>query len=293
MTTTTILITGAGGFIGGKCVEFFKRKYKVITLDFRNTDYEFDISISKNFEMIQEHIDIIIHCAAQSGGYRGLVDPELDCDWNCKGTLNIVNFAKQREVKKIIYTSSMAVYGNGSYITEIAPLNPISNYGVSKLCGEYYVRTLSTTCDIAFTILRLFNTYGFGQDMHNLKQGMVSIYLAQALTDNKILVTGSFDRVRDFIHVDDVVRAVELAVLDNRTKNQIYNVCSNREITVGTLLKCITGLFDKTIELVEMDGYVGDQLGNSGNNNKLKQLGWVPLIKLEDGLKDFYNRHCE
>ena len=304
-----ILVTGGAGFIGKEVCYYLKNKgHNVIIVDFPNvyysklkinhiTDelekdfkcYGFDISKSQSFKQIEEDIDIIVHCAAQSGGYPSLIYPQADCDWNCKGTLNVVNFAKERKIKKIIYISSMACYGNGSYLKETDELKPISNYGVSKLSGEYYVKTLNEY-GIDYTILRFFNTYGFGQDMNNLKQGMVSIYLSQALKTGKIEVTGSFDRIRDHIHVNDEVTAIELSINDNRTNNQTYNVCYGRETTVKELLDMINNLFDNKLEIKEIEGYPGDQFGNSGNSNKLKELGWKPQIKLEEGIKEFYDK---
>lgn len=293
-----ILITGANGFIGKKIACSLLNKHKVLILDQnpfneemsnKFSTYVFDISCFENFSQITEDIDVIIHCAAQSGGYRGLIEPELDCDWNCKGTLNVVNFARYKNVHKIIYTSSMAVYGDGSYISEEQPPNPLSNYGVSKLTGEFYIRTLKQD-DIKFTIFRLFNTYGFGQDMQNLRQGMLSIYLSQALNNKKIEVTGSLQRIRDFIHVDDVVAAINIALTNSSTNNNTFNVCSGRETKVEELLNMIQNLFNENVPIIELKGYSGDQFGNSGDNTKLKSLGWKPKISLEEGLKEFYEQ---
>ena len=287
-----ILVTGGTGFIGGHLVNKLKELgHKVVICDLGATspDYAYDISDYNNLLRIKDDIDVIYHIAAQTSGYIGLVEPERDVDWNMKGTLNICRFAKERGVKKIIYTSSMAVYGEGDFFKETDEINPISHYGVSKLCGELYLKQYEQY-GIDYTIFRLFNVYGYGQDMENLNQGMVSIYLAQSLKSKTVEVKGSFDRYRDFVYIDDVVSALVLG-LEDKTNSEIYNVCNKRKTTVGELLQLIFEAHDDShlFEAKNIGQYDGDQNGNTGDNNKLKSLGWKPIIKLEEGIKRFYN----
>ena len=287
-----ILVTGGTGFIGGHLVNKLKELgHKVVICDLGATspDYAYDISDYNNLLRIKDDIDVIYHIAAQTSGYIGLVEPERDVDWNMKGTLNICRFAKERGVKKVIYTSSMAVYGEGDFFKETDEINPISHYGVSKLCGELYLKQYEQY-GIDYTIFRLFNVYGYGQDMENLNQGMVSIYLAQSLKSKTVEVKGSFDRYRDFVYIDDVVSALVLG-LEDKTNSEIYNVCNKRKTTVGELLQLIFEAHDDShlFEAKNIGQYDGDQNGNTGDNNKLKSLGWKPIIKLEDGIKRFYS----
>lgn len=175
--------------------------------------HEFDLSKKEWIDSLPRDFDLVVHCAAQTGGYYSLIDPQKDCKWNSLGTLNVVDFCrKQKDIKKVIYTSSMAVYGEGLNKTESDTTNPISFYGASKLSGENYLQVLSNQTKIPFTIFRLWNTYGSGQDMENMYQGMLSIYLSQALKSHTIEITGSPCRVRDFVHVDDVISAIGLSI---------------------------------------------------------------------------------
>ena len=139
-----ILVTGGCGFIGRNLVKRLKELgHNVIVCDFNllgSPDYAFDISNYDNFKEIVEDIDLIYHIAGQSYGYKSLVEPELDLDWNAKGTLNVCRFAKEHGVKKIIYTSTMAVYGEGDWLKETDELNPLSNYAISKLYGETCIK---------------------------------------------------------------------------------------------------------------------------------------------------------
>jgi len=296
-----ILVTGAAGFIGNHAAKRLKKlSHDVLINDLpekinnqhRNEFevYDFDLSDYNNFEALPDDIDFIFHIAAQTSGYIGLIDPQLDIDWNMKGTLNICRFAKETGVKKVIYTSSMAVYGDGDFLKETDKINPISHYGVSKLCGELYLKQYNQY-GLDYTIFRLFNVYGYGQDLDNLNQGMVSIYLAQSLKSKTIEVKGSFDRYRDFVYIDDVISALILG-LQSETNSEIYNVCTNRKTTVGELLKLIFEAHkDSHLFKAENIGqYDGDQNGNTGDNKKLRNLGWKPETKLEDGIKKFYNK---
>ena len=294
-----ILVTGGGGFVGNHLAQKLKDLgHEVLVNDFSNkvfnclTEfdvYDFDLSEYEHFKYLPKDIDVIYHIAAQTSGYIGLVNPELDVDWNMKGTLNVCRFAKEIGVKKVIYTSSMAVYGEGDFFKETDEINPISHYGVSKLCGELYLKQYEQY-GIDYTIFRLFNVYGYGQDMENLNQGMVSIYLAQSLKSKTIEVKGSFDRYRDFVYIDDVVSTLVLG-LESKTNGEIYNVATKRKTTVGELLDLIFKTHDNpnSFKAVNIGQYDGDQDGNTGDNRKLKKLGWRPTMKLEDGIQKFYN----
>ena len=299
-----ILVTGGAGFVGNHLAHKLKDLgHDVIINDlpdkikfkhnYNFKCYTFDLSNYNSFAILPNDIDVIYHTAAQTSGYIGLVNPELDVDWNMKGTLNVCRFAKEKKVKKVIYTSSMAVYGEGDFFKETDEINPISHYGVSKLCGELYLKQYEQY-GIDYTIFRLFNVYGYGQDMENLNQGMVSIYLAQALKSKIIEVKGSFDRYRDFVYIDDVVSALVLG-LEDKTNSEIYNVCNKRKTTVGELLQLIFEAHDDShlFEAKNIGQYDGDQDGNTGDNLKLKGLGWKPTVSLEDGIKKFYNEAKE
>jgi UDP-glucose 4-epimerase len=287
----TILVTGGEGFIGANLVKRLKEiGHNVITMDFKSEDYACDISDYNNFKYITEDIDVIYHLAGQSYGRGGLIEPHKDLDWNTKGTLNVCLFAKDRNIKKIIYTSTMAVYGNADYSKEDDIPNPLSNYGCSKLNGENYLKQFSQNYDIDYTIFRLFNTYGPGQDIKHVMKGVVSVFLSQVIKGNLIESTGTLDRYRDLTYIDDCVDALVLG-MNPKLKNNTYNVSNNKKTTMKELIEQIIEVSDKNIEsftIKNIGSHDGDQFGNTGDNSKLKSVGWKPKFSLKEGLKIFY-----
>jgi UDP-glucose 4-epimerase len=287
-----ILVTGGSGFIGGRLINELKaQKHDVIVLDKRksNLDVEFingDISNPEIIKYNYGEVDFIFHIAAQSGGYFSLENPYLDVMWNSVGSMNVVKLAQKLKVKKLIYTSSMAVYGNKENATEDGEVNPISFYGASKLSAEYFVKLVKEHSNIPYTIFRLFATYGAGQDLSNKHQGILSIYLDQALNGDTVKITGAKDRVRELVHVNDVVQALMLSFKDS-TNNEIYNVTCNERLTPEIIINKIGERLKKKLLIEEIDGYVGDQVLITGSNKKLKEIGWNTTFNLEQGINEF------
>ncbi len=299
-----ILVMGGAGFLGTHLSHRLKEKgHNVIIIDLKgkfkqiHTDlfscYECDIRKYEEFDKIkkeQDSINVIYHLAAQTSGRISQEEPELDVDTNVKGTLNVCRFAKEKKVKKIIFTSSMATYGNyNDEILESFVQRPVSNYGISKVCGEQYIRAYNQY-DMNYTIYRLFNLFGPGQNLANLKQGMASVFMTQSILSNNIKVTGSLDRYRDFIHVEDVVEALILGLSSN-TDNEVYNVGSSKKVTVSQLIDSILEVNDKESSdfIIENIGsHEGDQFGSIANIDKIRKLGWYPKKDFITGLREMY-----
>lgn len=298
---SNILITGGAGFIGTALAKRLKRlNHNVTIVDLEKkfaslhdefTKYSLDIRNYENFRKI-EHLefDYIFHLAAQTASVISQEEPELDVDTNVKGTLNVCNYARKCKATKIIFTSSMATYGNKKgKIKESDIQTPLSNYGVSKVAGEYYINMFKQF-GIENTIFRLFNVYGPGQDMSNLRQGMASIFMAQSIISDEIKVTGSFDRYRDFVYIDDVVDAL-IYGLDNETHSKVYNVGSENGTTVKELIDLIIEVNNKPknqFKIINIGSHEGDQFGSKADATKLKELGWSPKTDLKDGLEKMY-----
>ena len=299
---TRILVSGAAGFIGSKiCEKLIEKNYDVVGIDdLSNTKnknipkgikfIKMDLSKNKSQKKIPR-CEIIFHLAGQSSGEKSFDSPIKDLDKNTKTTLNLINYGIKNKCRKIIYASSMSVYGNltKKKFNENSPLNPLSCYGVSKIASELYLKIFSN--QLSYIIFRMFNVYGSGQNMNDLRQGMVSIYLSQALKNKKIIVKGSLKRKRDFIHVDDVVN-IWIKSIKSKKINQTFNLASGKNMKVSQLIKKIIKLTgDKKI--IQKPGTKGDQFISITDNKKIKKvLNYKKFIDINEGLKKFYYKEA-
>ncbi len=295
-----LLITGVAGFIGSKVARrFLEDGFNVIGIDdlsmgkINNVPdgIEFiqgDLSLEKTIDSIPKNCKKILHLAGQSSGEISFENPILDLKKNTISTLNLIKYGIQNNAERLVYASSMSVYGNvEDYpIPESVSCVPLSCYGVGKITAERYLQIYSE--QLPYVSMRMFNVYGPGQDMDNLKQGMVSIFLEQALRSKKIQVKGNLERFRDLIYISDVVEFWYRAALDDRAKNQTINIGTGVRTTVRNLLDEICQLIPGSI-YYEKDVTPGDQAGIYADNRKLLDLfGKHNFISLEHGLREFY-----
>ena len=247
-----VLITGAAGFIGSMVAKSFLDKgFKVLSIDNFSTGLRSNIPNGVDLiegdvgdeniikELLNYEIDGIIHIAGQSSGQISFENPVYDFKTNALSTLLLLKYAVAAGVKKFLYASSMSVYGNLTHLParENSITVPESIYAVGKLASEQYLRIFSQK-GIQTTALRLFNVYGPGQNLSNLKQEMVSVYLAQVLYSKEVIVTGAKDRYRDFVYIDDVVDPFSRLYFSvQQNPFTIYNVCSGKPKTVEELLE--------------------------------------------------------
>ncbi len=294
-----ILVTGVAGFIGSSVANrLINLGYNVVGVDDLSMGkidnipngtafIKFDLADASNIKQIPKDIDIILHIAGQSSGEISFENPVSDLHKNTISLLNLIDFSIKNSVEKLVYASSMSVYGDvpDQPINENFIPKPISCYGVGKLASERYLEIFSNKLNSI--CLRMFNVYGPGQDMVNMKQGMLSIYISQAVKNQKVLIKGSMNRFRDFVHIDDVVEAW-LRIVENETIiNKIYNIASGKRTTVNEVIDNISNYFDNLI-IEEIDGTPGDQKGIYADISLIKKdLDFSPKVFLEDGLRDF------
>tara|TARA_Y100000589_G_scaffold63626_1_gene55040 strand:- start:7146 stop:8060 length:915 start_codon:yes stop_codon:yes gene_type:complete len=295
-----ILITGVAGFIGSNVARrFLDEGYRVVGVDDLSSGFEKqipkgvdfiegDLSNKKIVNSLPKDSYKILHIAGQSSGEISFQNPYRDLEKNTLSTLNLIDYGIKYNAERFIYASSMSVYGNVPDYPVKENLNPVplSCYGVGKFSSEQYLNIFNKK--LPYISLRMFNVYGPGQDLQNLSQGMVSIYLSMALNDSKILIKGSLNRFRDFIYIDDVVEAWYKATLSNNALNQVFNIGTGVKTTVHQLV-------DQIVEIIPSTTYssttstAGDQFGIYANVDKSKQLlGLKDFTSLKDGLNKFY-----
>jgi len=280
------LVTGAAGFIGAALAKkLIADGHTVVTIDNLSTGYKSNVPEGVTFikgdcgeasvyeRIPQKKYDAIFHIAGQSSGEISFDDPIYDIRTNAESTLLLLKFALKNGCDRFIFAGTMSVYGikPDKRISEEEECCPESFYGVAKLASEHYMR-IYERYGIRSTCLRLFNVYGPGQNLENLRQGMVSIFLAQMLKSGHIHVKGSANRFRDFIYIDEVVSAFFACLYRNESYGEIINVGTGIKTTVGQLIDALNEVYGKNTTVEYSGSTEGDVYGLVSNNSKLRKL---------------------
>ena len=293
------LVTGAAGFIGAAVAKKLIRDgHRVVTIDNLSTGYE--SAIPEGCEVIigdcqdpnvyekipQGKYAAVLHIAGQSSGEISFDDPSYDLQTNAESTLQILKFCLRNGCKRIIYASTVSVYGikPDRPVTELDEAKPESFYGVGKLASEHYLR-IYQNYGVNSTCLRLFNVYGPGQNLNNMRQGMVSIYLSQMLKNEHIQVKGSADRFRDFVYIDDVVYAFISSIERADSFGGVINVATGVKTRVCDLIDGLIISYDKQVTVEYLGSTDGDVHGIYGCNQKMiDSFGFSEVTPLKTGL---------
>lgn len=286
-------ITGGSGFIGANVVNVLKTKYEVVVFDRvkpKIEDIEFikgniiDDSIKKAFD----DCDVVIHLAAAVGVKITEDDPILTLDTNIFGTKNVLEACKSNNVKKIILASSSEVYGEPlkTPIEESDPAIPITNYGISKIAAEEYVKAYSASFGLKYTILRFFNAYGPEQS----KDFVIPEFVSNASKNNPILIHGSGSQIRAFCHVSDISKGISLAV--EKGDNEIINIGnSNEPITISELAKKVVDILNSKSSIQFVPFTDSNRKRQKEIINRIPSikkaeriLSYKPEISLNDGI---------
>jgi UDP-glucose 4-epimerase len=299
---STYLVTGAAGFVGSKlAASLISKGHEVVTVDNLSTGHLNNLPVASIFlkgdcqdqqlidRLYQWKFDAVFHIAGQSSGEVSYDDPVYDLQTNTQSTLQLLKLCIDTGCTKFIYASSMSVYGQIDEsimpVSEasVAP-RPESFYGAGKHASEHYLRLFTKQYGIGTASLRLFNVYGPGQNLENLRQGMVSIFLAQALKTGSIHVKGSADRYRDFVYIDDVVNAfMKCEQVISPKDNFVLNICTGKKTTVGEVIH----LLKEDSTAVKYKGSTpGDQFGIFGNPEKAGEvIKWKPVMSFSEGMR--------
>ena len=295
----TVVVTGVAGFIGSRvAARMAAEGFLVIGVDDLSSGKQSNVPSSIEFvqgnladtqtiSKLPKSAEFVLHLAGQSSGEMSFDDPVADLEKNTISTLNLIRYCTSANTSKLVYASSMSVYGNvpDAPIGEDEHVAPLSCYGVGKLAAENYLNVFGK--QLSSVSLRMFNVYGPGQDMANLRQGMVSIYLAQALTNKHIVVKGSLERFRDFIYIDDVVEAWFRAATFVGVGGNTINIGTGVRTTVAQVLEAVkANVVGTTVEVT--DPTPGDQNGIFADTTRMRALlGMSDFVQLADGVKRF------
>jgi len=237
-----------------------------------------------------QRMDIIVHLAANTGVAPSVIDPRMDCVTNVLGTLNYLEAARVHNVGRFVFASSGAPAGECEPpIHEELPPHPVSPYGASKLAGEGYCSAYYRTFGVETVALRFSNVYG---PLSSKKESVVAKFIKRALAGKPLEIYGDGSQTRDFIHIDDLIRAVRLAGATAGIGGETFQIAAARETTVGEIADRLKQLFqevdpDNTIKVSYMEPRLGDVKRNFSDTSKAKErLGWGPEIRLDQGLRE-------
>ena len=311
-----ILVTGGAGFIGSCFIRHILNKYKdykVINLDaltyagnIENLD---DVKDNKNYTFIHGNIcdkrlvtdlaaeiDCIVNFAAESHVDRSITGPEIFIETNVKGTLNLLQSAKECGAQRYLQVSTDEVYGSlgkTGYFYETTPISPNSPYSASKASADMLVRAYYETYKLPVLITRCSNNYG----PYQYPEKLIPFFISKLLKGEKVPVYGDGLNVRDWLYVYDHCSAID-TVLHNGRVGEVYNIGGHNEKTNMEITKLILNAMGKDESSIE---YVKDRLGHDRryaiSNDKIqKELGWCPSVTFEEGIKltiDWYLNNQE
>ena len=292
-----ILITGGAGFVGKYLVEHFAKNHTVLVYDdlSNGTQKDSDYVVTKgamfckgdilNFEELckfSRDTDVVIHLAAKSDVSESVIHPEITNKVNVSGTQNVLQCCVQNKIKKIIFASSAAIYGDckDKPITEKSNANPLSPYGQSKLDAEKIIADVCNQNNISYVILRMFNVYGKGQN--DQYAGVITKFMQNVLQKRPVVIHGNGTQTRDFVSIHDVVDAFSCAI--NANKSGTYNIASGKSITINELAQKMFDVFENTGIIYESkkNGDIQDSVADV--TLARDELNFVAIRKLEDEL---------
>lgn len=301
MKKKSYLVTGGFGLIGSSLVNILKGDITILTRSLNNKDRiqrkDIKIILKDIFDISKDdlkNVDIIYHFASTVDNYNVLTNPYIDVQTNINGTIRILELCKDLPKKpKVIYFSTFFVYGNEYDRTKI-PINeesktdPLAIYPATKLCTENIIKLYSRLYNIPYLICRLTNVYSENEDYNNKKKGGLNYMIMQAVKGEKLSLYKGGDFYRDYIHVDDIISALNL-LETQKVINDTYLIGYGKPVLFKNIIDYVHELTDKKSEIIEVDPPFFHSVVGMGNFvadvSKIKKLGWKAKVDYKEGIK--------
>ena len=302
------IVTGGAGFVGSNLVEsLLKDGLEVISIDDYSAGKERNLSdlnekygsklnevncdVTNKVELSKyfDGVDVVFHQACSKMTIC-LKDPLRDLAVNAAGTFNLLELARDTNVKKFVHVSTGSVYGIAQYFPtdENHPLNPTSYYGVSKLAGEKYVRAFAHLYDMNTSILRYYHVYGPKQDS-GAYGGVIGIFCEKALKNDDITIFGDGTQIRSFTYVQDVVNINKLVALKGG-QGEAYNCASGLKVSINDIAEKIVALANASSKVKYEDWKPGDIKDFEVSHKKIEDLGFkFNYLDFDKGLKETFD----
>jgi len=299
---TRYLVTGGAGFIGSHLVEaLVERGEHVRVLDDFSTGRRENLSaVAEHIELLKGDVtdpetveramaacDYVLHLAAIASVEASLKEPQRTHRINVGGTLNVLEAARRIRVRRVVFASTTALYGDHTALPlrEELPPHPLSPYAASKVAGEAYCRAFHASYGLPTVALRFFNVYGPRQDPANPYSGVVSIFAARLTRGDRPIIYGDGKQTRDFVYVADIVRAMLLACEREAAAGGIFNIAGGEQTSVLQLAAELNQVLDTNLTPIFAPARNGEVRFSQGDARRARQvLAWEPRISLREGL---------
>ncbi|OYD08044.1 SDR family oxidoreductase [Paludifilum halophilum] len=303
-----VLVTGGAGFIGSHIVDqLLAGGYRPVVVDNLSTGsenylrsevpfYRMNIQDERLSEVFRaERPDAVIHQAGQSSVSLSIENPAGDAETNILGTIRLLEGCRRYGVKKLVYASSAAVYGNPQYlpIDEKHPVSPLSPYGISKYTPETYLQAYRDLYGLSYTVFRYANVYGVRQVPHG-EGAVISIFIDKLLRGEPLTIFGDGEQTRDYIYVEDIASA-NVAALE-KADGETLNIGTGISTSINELIRVFEKTLGRKIDRAHGAERPGDiKYSYFDNTRALRLLDWAPKTDLESGLKrtfEYYSQAC-
>ncbi|HVV85532.1 MAG TPA: NAD-dependent epimerase/dehydratase family protein [Kofleriaceae bacterium] len=313
-SSPVVLVTGGAGFIGSHTVDrLVADRCKVVVLDDLRTGKRSNLAghgslcfadgspvelvvadVSHGLfaplapiTAVHGPVSHIVHLAAQVSVAHSLANPLVDVQVNYVGTVQVLEYARATGVRKVVFASSAAVYGEpgGEPTAEDAPCRPLSPYGVDKLASEHMLRAYASVHRVASTPLRFFNVYGPRQDPTSPYSGVISIFADRARAGRPITFFGDGEQTRDCVYVEDVARVIVAALRTDGGDGSAINVGTGRETRVRDLAETIVSLAGSSSTIQHAEARAGEIVKSVARVDRARaMLDFTAKTALRDGL---------
>jgi UDP-glucose 4-epimerase len=294
-----ILVTGGAGFIGSHIVEHFQGRAEIRVLDnlrsgsrhnltgFEHEFIEASILDRDAVRRAMNGVDFVFHLAAMVSVPESMLNPVACNEINTSGTLVVLEEAARAKVKKLVFSSSAAIYGDNPTVPKIETMlpEPKSPYAISKLDGEFYCRMFSDERQLPTACLRYFNVFGPRQNPKSQYAAAVPIFIDHALKGQTLTIYGDGERTRDFVFVKDIVAANVFFVMESKATG-VFNVACGKQITINELAKVICRLTGAHAKIQHAPERLGDVKHSLASIDKIREAGFTPKENFENSLKN-------
>jgi UDP-glucose 4-epimerase len=297
------LVTGGAGFIGSHLVEALIKKGDVLVLDDLSSGsidrldgfleegkvsfIQGSIADQALVHEVMDGVDYVFHLAALSNVPQSIEDPRLADKVNSGGTLNVLLSARDHDVRKVVYTSSAAVYGDSDTlpVIEDLKLKPMSPYAATKIMGEYYCSIFNDLYRLPTATIRPFNVYGPRQSPDSQYAAVIPIFISRMVSGRKVEIHGDGEQTRDFVYVKDLVDSLILA--SKSTATGIFNISGGG---MGVSINDLYGFLADILRLETKPVYTAERPGDikysyADISRARKELGFRPKVGIREGLE--------